>query len=38
MKLLVSSISMSGMDKILMEDEYENAVESDMDIDKKIIN
>ena len=36
-KLLVNSRSMSGVDKIPMLDEYENALEGDMDLNKKII-
>ena len=36
-KLWVSSRSMSGIDEIPTQDEYENALEDDMDLDKKII-
>ena len=34
-KLLVSSGSISGMDKIPTLDEYENAIEGDADLEKK---
>ena len=36
-ELLVSNGSTLGMDKIPTQDEYENALKSVMDIDKKII-
>ena len=35
-KLLASSGSTSGMDKIPTKDEYKNALEVEMDLDKKI--
>ena len=34
-KLLVISGSMLGADKIITQDEYENALEGDMNLDKK---
>ena len=37
-KLLVSSESMVGGDKVPMQDVYENALEGDMDLDKKLSN
>ena len=36
-KLLVSSVSMSGMDEIATQDEYKNALKGDMDLYKKIV-
>ena len=36
-KLLVSNVSMSGVDKIPTQDEYENAMEGDTDLNKKIV-
>ena len=36
-KLLVSSMSISGMDKIPMQNEYDNALKGGMDLDTKII-
>ena len=35
-KLLVSSGSTSGMDKIPIQDQHENAMEGDMELDKKM--
>ena len=35
-KLIVSSGSMSGVDKIPPQDEYQNAIEGGMDLDNKI--
>ena len=35
-KLLVSSGSMSGVNKIPTHDEYEDAIEGGMDLDKKV--
>ena len=37
MKLMVSSGSTSGMDKIPSQDEHKNAIEGDMDLNKKIV-
>ena len=34
-KLLVSSGSMKGVNKILLKEEYENALESDMELNEK---
>ena len=34
---MVSSGSMSGDDKITMQEEYENALEGDMELERKII-
>ena len=35
---LVSSASMVGVDKIPMQDEYENALEGDMNLNKKMLH
>ena len=34
---MVTSVSMSGIEKIPMQDEYENALKDDMDLYKKVI-
>ena len=36
-KLLVSTVTTSGVDKIPMQEEYESALEGDDNLDKKII-
>ena len=36
-KLLVSNRSMSGIDKIITQDEYQNAMEGETDLDKKVV-
>ena len=38
MTVLVSNGITVGVDKALMQDEYENALEDDMDFDKKLQN
>ena len=36
-KLLLSSMSMSGIDKIPTQNKYENSLEGEMDLNKKIV-